>query len=1434
MADEQLKEQRKANEMLAQILKDTQKTLKAQSEVLANQTAKMDKLEESFKNLLCKKNESPTFNMESLANMMETFAYDPESGSTFEKWYDMYTETFSEATELDDKARIRLLLLKLEPAVNEQYRNSIKPLTPAEKTFEETVDLLRNMFSKKISLFRTRWNCFQVRRGELEQIQKYKARVNKISEDFKLQELTPDQFKCLLFILGFQDQKDKNIRTRLLKIFDSQTDKMNLELMAAEAEHICQLEEDTQIESTSKAVVSAVQQHQHKKGRSFKPRQKEHSSSKGKDDQKAAKKIPPTPCFKCGAMHFVKDCGFTNKKCNDCGALGHKAGYCNAPGNRTRVNLVRIPETNFKVSESVTQLSHSSAQQPRSGESITTTMQFVNNTVKQNVFNIQAVSKRRKYVDVLLNGITCTLQYDTGADLTIITEQAWESIGKPNMNTLDFPPNDFQQNPIPILGVVPLQITFRGVTLGGNCLVARAHTSVFGSDWSDLFDLWDSPISTFCNKISTAVVVDGKDFVAHLKDRYSTVFQDGLGQCTAVEVRLTLRPGSQPIFRQKRTVPFHVMPLVEQELERLQQSGIITPVTFSRYAAPIVVVKKPNGGIRICGDYSTGLNDSLQQHEFPIPTPEKIFASLSNCSIFSQLDLKDAYMQLVMDKDSRDLLTINTHKGLFSFNRLVPGVRPAAGIFQETIESMLSGIRNIVIYFDDLLVATKDMQDHQDTLRAVFERLEQFNMRVRLDKCAFFKDQVRYLGIIVDSKGQRPDPDKVSAIKDMPAPTNVPELRSFLGAITFYGRFIQSMSTLRAPLDMLLRKDVPFQWTKDCKEAFQRFKDILTSELMLAHYDPSLPITIAADASSTGIGAMAYHTYPDGSIKAFYHVSKRLSPTQSRYAQIEKEALAIIFGVTRFHQYIWGRQFQIETDHRPLLSIFGSTKGVPTHTANRLQRWALTLMAYDFKIKYVGTNDFGHADVLSRLIKQQPRPDEDFIIASIDMGIGLENESTVSSEQLDYAVRSVQDITSPVQFSQIVEATKKDTVLAQVMEYVINGWPARNDLKGEDLPKYFNIRESLSVVGDCVMYRDRSVVPKQFRRQILSRLHKAHPGIVRMKSLARCFVFWPGIDADIKSLVDSCTPCQLAAKSPIKAPLSSWPIPTGPWQRVHCDFAGPIDSMWYFILVDAYSKWPEVVPMSTTTTVATTRVIKSICARFGNMETLVSDNGPQFASSAFEAFCSAEGIKHIRSPPYHPSSNGQAERFVDTFKRTLAKAGDHRENSISDFLLAYRSTPNENAPDGKSPAEIMFGRCIRVPLSSALPPADRGDLKRNTKMEDAYNRKHGAVQRTFRKGEEVLVRLHDKANWTRGSIIEPRGKVMFNVLMGDRVLRLHTNQLRRNTSCSDAGNDFPSSLLFDDPVQTQPAPASPQRSPRQRRNWRAVTRSSPPILRSRS
>lgn len=277
--------------------------------------------------------------------------------------------------------------------------------------------------------------------------------------------------------------------------------------------------------------------------------------------------------------------------------------------------------------------------------------------------------------------------------------------------------------------------------------------------------------------------------------------------------RPTLRPTtSAPVDAQAHSIPL---------------LGEATPVQFSPFAAPIVIVKKASGAIRICGDYSTGLNNILESNHYPVPT--QIFSGLAGATEFSKIDLSDAYLQVEMDDEAKSLLTINTHRGLYTFNRLCPGVKPACAIFQQAVDQVLAGIPNARAYFDDILIYSNNKNDHLHTLRLVLTRLKFFNFRANPDKCEFFKPDIHYLGIIINKDGQRPDPEKTRAITEMPSPTNAAEVRSFLGAVGFYAKFIRNMSEIRAPLDRLMKKDVKFHWDAECEAAVNKFRKLLIS-----------------------------------------------------------------------------------------------------------------------------------------------------------------------------------------------------------------------------------------------------------------------------------------------------------------------------------------------------------------------------------------------------------------------------------------------------------------------------------------------------------------------------------------------------------------------------------------------------------------------------
>lgn len=300
------------------------------------------------------------------------------------------------------------------------------------------------------------------------------------------------------------------------------------------------------------------------------------------------------------------------------------------------------------------------------------------------------------------------------------------------------------------------------------------------------------------------------DYVNTLKTNFPSCFESSLGHCTKFKAHLTLKDKAQPGFYKFRPPPFAIQPLIETELERLQTIGVITPISSSEIAAFIVSKLKKTGEIRICGDFSTGFNDAIENHCYPLPLPENIFAKLTGSSIFSHIDLLDAFLQIEMDEESKNLLVINTHIGLFKYNRLSFGVKTAPTIFQEVMDQMIAPLNGVVCYMDDIFIHAKSIREHDKFLVALMNRIKEYGLHIKLSKCKFVFKEIKYLGTIINSKGLKPDPKRIEAIGNLAEPTNLTELRSFLGTINFYGKFIRNMHNLRAPLDELLRKDVEY------------------------------------------------------------------------------------------------------------------------------------------------------------------------------------------------------------------------------------------------------------------------------------------------------------------------------------------------------------------------------------------------------------------------------------------------------------------------------------------------------------------------------------------------------------------------------------------------------------------------------------------------
>ena len=718
--------------------------------------------------------------------------------------------------------------------------------------------------------------------------------------------------------------------------------------------------------------------------------------------------------------------------------------------------------------------------------------------------------------------------------------------------------------------------------------------------------------------------------------------------------------------------------------------------------------------------------------------------------------MSQAYQQLLLEDESKQYTTINTHKGLYQYNRLPFGVSSAPGIFQRTMENLLHGIPCVIVRVDDILVGGKDDVDHLSNLDAVLTTLSAAGLRLKKSKCEFMVTQVTYCGYRISGRGVEPVKDKVEAIQKAPEPQNVSQLRSFLGMLNYYHQFLPNIATTLEPLHQLLRQGTPWQWKQEQQKAFESAKELLQSADLLVHFDPAKPLILATDASDYGVGAVLSHQLPDGSEKPIGYASRSLNPAERNYSTIEKETLAILFGVKKFHQFLYGHPFTLTTDHKPLESLLSAEKGVPPFAAPRVQRWALTLAAYEYTIRYKAGKQNDNADALSRLP-----------LATMPQNIPQPGETVLLMDHL---------AGTPVCSAQIKNWTKRDPVLSKVMQFTLQGWPT--SCEETELNPYTRRKWELSVEDGCLLWGRRVVIPPQGRSRVLAELHAAHPGVSRMKALARSYVWWPGLDEAIEQEVRGCDKCQLHQSAPASAPLHPWEWPGQPWTRLHIDYAGPFHGEMFLVVIDAYSKWLEVHLMKSTTSQATIEKLREIFAMHGLPITVVSDNGPNFTSHEFQQFLKGNGIKHVTVSPYHPASNGQAERAVRVFKEGIEKMEEGTmRTKLSRFLLKYRITPHTTT--GVAPAELLMKRRLRTHLDQIQPKVVERVEDKQWHQKKAHDQH--AKERIIETGDHVFVRDFRKPKaWLKGVVLKLTGPVSAQIrLENGQTLRRHLDQIRK-------------------------------------------------------
>lgn len=714
-----------------------------------------------------------------------------------------------------------------------------------------------------------------------------------------------------------------------------------------------------------------------------------------------------------------------------------------------------------------------------------------------------------------------------------------------------------------------------------------------------------------------------------------------------------------PVFAKPRRLPPDRLALAQKEFSDMCKQGLCRP-SSSNWCSPLHIVTKANGELRYCGDYRA-LNAVSIPDRYPIPYIQDLSYNLSGAKIFSVVDLRKAYYQIPVNLEDIPKTAITTPFGMFEFMFMTFGLRNAAQTFQRFMRNVLADLDFTFVYIDDICIASTNVDEHKKHLRIVFERLRQFGLSINVSKCQFGQSKIHFLGHIVDATGIHPTPEKVSAIENFVEPTTAKQLKRFIAMINYYRRFIPHAVNSQMILQSLIignkkNDNTKIVWTEEARAAFVACKKHLTLKTTLVHPNPTAPLSLSVDASDTAVGAVLHqlvnqHFQP----LAFY--SKKLLPAECRYSTYDRELLAIFKGIKHFRHQLEGREFYINTDHKPLIFAFNQNS---ENASPRQLRHLNFIGQFSTDIRHIAGVENYTADFLSRINS----------INSINISTELNYNAFAAEQETD------------IEILNMLQAGSKHSLSIKLLT-----------MPNSTAQVYCDVAHDLV----------RPLVPSSFREQIMHQLHGiAHPGArATAKLIAKRFV-WPSMHKDCVQFARKCIKCQRSkVHRHIKSPHAPFNVPSNRFSHVNIDIVGPLppsNGMRYLLTcIDRFTRWPEAIPIPdiSANTVAS-HFVSGWVARFGVPENVTTDQGRQFESTLFKQLNKLLGINHLKTTSYHPQSNGLIERWHRTLKAAImCYDSTNWCTALPTILLGLRSTFKEDLQ--ATPAEMVYGTTLRLP-----------------------------------------------------------------------------------------------------------------------------------------
>lgn len=1221
----------------------------------------------------------------------------PSQWTRFKDEFELFL-TAAEKSEASDKIKIAILLRCIGPRGNDVFKSFTFTDGKSKEVYKDVLEKFDAFCTKNTNKIAKRHQLLSTKQGCLS-IDEYITSLHKVARDCDLGDMY-DAFMLQALLLGINDER---VRRRLFE---------EAELQLEDAIKRCRIAEASAkdlklVKTETEESVHALKQ----KGKHTKP---DRSYSNDSREPGATGKSRAT-CSSCGTSHPPRKCPAYGQKCHGCGKLNHYKKLC-----RSKRQVNQVTEEGGFSEES-----------------------------DDSLMCVQVVRKNKKLLSAIATGVggkETEIQYqlDTGASCNVFNYEDYCAIGKPKLKDKCPSLQLFDGSTVKAMG--QCQVELVGKRYDFYVLNTKSHSLLSVDTCLDLGLL--NIRQEWVNVVSSSGVED-------ILDNYQDVFS-GLGSLPG-EYQIETDEEAIPRQNHNRKVPQAMKKDLKEKLLTLAKKQIIAKVDYpTPWISNIVSVRKPNGTLRVCIDPSN-LNKAIKRNHFPMPTLDDVLSELDGAKVFSLCDAKDGFLQIKLSPDSSDLTTFWTPFGKYKWLRMPFGLSSSPEEFQRRLSEALEGLEGVTVVADDILIYGKGqdkneaIQDHNTKLERLLQRAQKVQLKLNKEKCRFLLEELPYIGHVISSQGVKPDPKKISAIKQMAAPQDSDGVRRFLGHINYLAKFIPNCSAEAEPLRRLIgTSEKEFVWAEDQKRAFATLKDLATADATLQYFRANEPIVVQTDASTVGLGAVMLQND-----KPVCYASRSLTNSERNYAPIELELLAIVYAMQKFDHYVFGNgDVTVHTDHQPLETIMKK----PLLTApKRLQSMMLTLQRYPMKVMYKPGPEQVTADMLSR------SPTEEATAGVV--------------EQQIFSVNPLQDTTvSEETYEMIRSATKEEPELQVVAGLVSKGWPKKIEEVPENVKQYYTYRDELSLLDGIVYKGSKLVVPKGCRPSILRKLHVSHQGVAATIRRARGAVFWPCMATDIRTHIDGCVTCSLDAPLQQKETLQNHDIPSNAWSKVGMDLL-TYNSKNYLIMVDYFSDFFECESLKTTNASAVIKACKKTFARYGIPIQVNSDNGPQFTSAGFRQFSKEWGFQHTTSSPGHQQSNGKAEAAVKIIKRIMKRADDPYL-----ALLEYRNTPTAGL--STSPVQRMLGKSTRsiLPTNFDNQPnnlqsrvlKEKADKKAATQK--SYD-KSAKDLNTLKVGAPVLLRDFQsaKVRWQRGKIVEQLSDRSYAILSEDT-----SNIVRRN------------------------------------------------------